>query len=40
MTVLATLYALHRKGAVSGEVLERAIRDLNIDPEKASPFYL
>jgi pyruvate dehydrogenase E1 component len=40
MTVLATLNALHRKGAVSGEVLERAIRDLNIDPEKASPFYL
>lgn len=40
MTVVATLYALSQKGAVSPQVVEEAIRDLNIDPEKAHPFYL
>ena len=40
MTVLTTLYALYQKGAVSGQVVGQAIKDLNIDPEKASPFYL
>jgi pyruvate dehydrogenase E1 component len=40
MTVLATLYALYQKRAVSGQVVDRAIKDLGVDPEKASPFYL
>ncbi|MEK7341562.1 MAG: pyruvate dehydrogenase (acetyl-transferring), homodimeric type, partial [Candidatus Binatota bacterium] len=40
MTVVATLYALSQKGAVSPQVVEKAIRDLNVDPEKAHPFYL
>ena len=40
MTVIATLYALSQKGAVSPEVVEKALKDLNVDPEKAHPFYL
>ena len=40
MTVLATLYALHQKNAVSGKIVEQARKDLNIDPEKTFPFYL
>ncbi len=40
MTVIATLYALSQKGAVSPQVVEKAIKDLNVDPEKAHPFYL
>lgn len=39
MTAIATLYALHQKGAVSAQVVERAMKDLNIDPEKTFPFY-
>jgi pyruvate dehydrogenase E1 component len=40
MTVLATLYALYQKGALSGQTVARAIKDLGVDPEKASPFFL
>ena len=40
MTVIATLYALSQKGAVSSQVVEKAIKDLNVEPEKAHPFYL
>jgi pyruvate dehydrogenase E1 component len=40
MTVLATLYALCQKRALSGDVVERAIQDLGVDPEKAAPFFL
>ena len=37
LTVVATLYALSRKGAVSRETVEKALRDLNVAPEKAHP---
>ena len=40
MTVLATLYTLCEKRALSAEVVERAIKDLGVDPEKAAPFFL
>jgi pyruvate dehydrogenase E1 component len=38
LTVIATLYALARSGAIRVQVVEKAIRDLNVDPEKAYPF--
>jgi pyruvate dehydrogenase E1 component len=38
LTVIATLYALARNGAIKPQVVEMAIRDLNVDPEKAYPF--
>ncbi|MBI4395111.1 MAG: pyruvate dehydrogenase (acetyl-transferring), homodimeric type, partial [Candidatus Omnitrophica bacterium] len=37
MTVVATLYALSQKSIVGKEVVEKAIKDLKIDPEKAYP---
>jgi len=37
LTVVAVLYALSQKGALSQEKVERAIRDLNVDPEKTHP---
>ena len=40
MTVIATLHALCQKGAISPELVEKAIKDLGVDPEKAHPFYL
>jgi pyruvate dehydrogenase E1 component len=40
MTVLATLYALSQRGAVAAQVVERALKELNINPEKAFPLYL
>ena len=40
MTVIATLYALCRKGALAPEAVEQAIKDLNVDAEKAHPFFL
>ena len=36
-TVVATLYALSRKGAITPQVVEKAIKDLKIDPEKPFP---
>jgi pyruvate dehydrogenase E1 component len=36
-TVIAALHALARRGAISPEVVVRAIRDLNVDPEKPFP---
>jgi len=39
MTVLGVLYALSEKGAIGRDVVERAIRDLGVDPDKASPFF-
>ena len=36
-TVVATLYALSRKGKVPAETVAKAIGDLNMDPEKAHP---
>jgi pyruvate dehydrogenase E1 component len=35
--VLATLVALAREKKIGGDVLEKAIRDLGINPEKANP---
>jgi pyruvate dehydrogenase E1 component len=35
--VLATLHALAADKQVSGDVLEKAIKDLGINPEKANP---
>ena len=40
MIVIATLYALAQKGQVKKQAVEKAIKDLNIDPEKKYPFYL
>ncbi|HTM06874.1 MAG TPA: pyruvate dehydrogenase (acetyl-transferring), homodimeric type [Verrucomicrobiae bacterium] len=39
MTVIGVLYALCQKGAVSREVVERAVQDLGVEPDKASPFF-
>jgi pyruvate dehydrogenase E1 component len=35
--VLATLHALAAEKKIAGHVLEKAIRDLGIDPEKRNP---
>ncbi len=37
-TVIATLYALARQGEIEPAVVQRAIKDLQVDPEKAYPF--
>jgi pyruvate dehydrogenase E1 component len=37
MTVVATLYALATEGEIRMDVVEKAIKDLNIDPEKPFP---
>ncbi|MDH3251803.1 MAG: pyruvate dehydrogenase (acetyl-transferring), homodimeric type [Ignavibacteria bacterium] len=37
ITVIATLYALAQEGRVPMETVDKAIRDLGIDPEKAFP---
>ena len=39
-TVIATLYALSQKGAINKQVVAKAIKDLHVDPEKASPVIL
>jgi pyruvate dehydrogenase E1 component len=36
-TVIATLYALAKRGQVERQVVERAIKDLGVDPEKIQP---
>ncbi|MDB6066235.1 MAG: Pyruvate dehydrogenase component [Pedosphaera sp.] len=35
LTVIATLHALSEKGAIEKKIVEKAIKDLNVDPEKA-----
>ncbi len=40
MTTLGVLCALCEKGALARDVVDKAIRDLGVDPEKASPFFL
>jgi len=35
LTVIATLYALAEQGAVERKVVEKAIKDLDVSPEKA-----
>jgi pyruvate dehydrogenase E1 component len=37
MTVIATLYALAQKGAIDAKVVEKAIRTLGVNPDKAFP---
>ncbi|MDP3920624.1 MAG: pyruvate dehydrogenase (acetyl-transferring), homodimeric type [Candidatus Omnitrophota bacterium] len=37
MTVIAALYALSQKKKIKPEVVEKAIRDLDVDPEKVCP---
>jgi pyruvate dehydrogenase E1 component len=39
-TVIATLYALSKKGAIEPAVVEQAMKDLEFDPDKAFPFYV
>jgi len=36
-TVVATLYALARRGEIAPEVVAKAIKDLGVDPEKLQP---
>src|SRR5207245_5279397 len=36
-TVIATLYALAKRGAIEREAVARAIKDLGVDPEKVYP---
>ena len=36
-TVIATLYALAEKGLVERQLVEKAIKDLGVDPEKIQP---
>ena len=36
MTVIATLYALAEKGAMEKKIVEKAIKDLNVDPGKGA----
>jgi pyruvate dehydrogenase E1 component len=38
ITAIATLYALCKKGAVASQVVQKAIADLNVDPDKAYPY--
>ena len=40
MTVIASLYALAQKGKLAGGLVAKAIKDLNVDPEKAFPLVL
>ena len=40
MTVLGVLYALAEKGELPRDTVERAIRNLGVEPDKASPFFL
>jgi len=35
LVVIATLYALSEKGALEKKIVEKAIKDLNVAPEKA-----
>ena len=35
LTVIATLYALAEKGVLEKKIVEKAIKDLNVAPEKA-----
>ena len=35
--VIATLYALAEKGQVKRQAVEKAIKDLDVDPEKVFP---
>jgi pyruvate dehydrogenase complex dehydrogenase (E1) component len=36
-TVVATLSTLALRGAVASQIVQKAMRDLDVDPEKAFP---
>ena len=40
LTVIATLHALAKKGAIERTVVAQAIKDLNVNPEKLAPVLL
>jgi pyruvate dehydrogenase E1 component len=40
LTAIATLYALYQKQALPADVVEKALNQLAVDPEKPFPFYL
>ena len=40
LTVIATLYALSEEGALEKKLVEKAIKDLGVDPEKAYPHWI
>ncbi len=40
LIALATLYSLSQKKIVEPHVVQKAIRDLNVDPEKNYPFFV
>jgi pyruvate dehydrogenase E1 component len=40
MVVLATLYSLAKKGEIDGKMVQKAIKDLKIDPDKVHPHWL
>src|SRR2546425_1053101 len=40
LTVIATLHTLSRKGTVDKKLVAQAIKDLQVDPEKAHPICL
>ena len=39
-TVIATLYALSRRGAVEPRLVAQAIKDLDVNPEKTHPLFV
>jgi pyruvate dehydrogenase E1 component len=39
-TVLATLYALFQRNLIPKEMVQRAVKDLGLDPEKSHPLWL
>jgi pyruvate dehydrogenase E1 component len=40
MIVIAALYALSKRGAIQAQVMEKAIKDLDLDPEKSHPRFV
>jgi pyruvate dehydrogenase E1 component len=40
VTVIATLYALWQRSLIDARTVQKAIRDLQVDPEKSCPFYV
>ena len=40
MSVIAVLSALSKKGAIEAQMVEKAIKDLNLDPEKNHPRFV
>lgn len=40
MTVIATLYALSQKGQIEKSVVAKALKDLDVNPEKVSPEFV